>query len=1777
MANKPRSQYFPVPAHLSQTIKALAANPAPRANARAANALLVPPEIPAANGPLPSPPALPNLEVWGINEGAAVTTHEQGLKIYIEQWLNMKIGDTVNLYLNKLLVATDTILSDAQLCERLSMFIDDQHLTAGAHTVYYTIKAFGQEAEPSAVTNIYVKLNPPGGPDDDSGQGHCALILTLPQPIMDNGVDKDAAEAGVVVTIKPYPDMALCDHIKLSWGGKFVDHYVKEDEVGNPIEITVDGTTILAAGDSGSNKLAVAFMVYDVVQNPSADWSAEVRVLVDTGNARLDSPTVDQAFNSELDLEELENEDALVEVYAAVDKGLVIGDTILVKMVGTTTDGDELIWTADPIIVDRLPHVYKAFTPNALVRKLAKTQAVFSYEVERAEVSNLKSKGLFVNIIGEPVRLAAPIAVDQNECALDPDLDGAHVQVPWDDAFEYGSYVYLHWSGTYPDKRPYDPALDPHPVSRNDVAEKEPIVFTVEGKHLKEIEGGTLELFYVLSKDIGGISVDRESAHTSILTVGEPRGELPAPVVPGVEEEVLPPNHEDTTLKVAPYNRMQIGDQIFIKWAGSVVSAPYTDDLPVNKYNLGKTVSFDIDDELVAGNEGGTVDASYWIERVDETTSYSDTLHFSVGEPVVLDPPVISSVEDSKGNNIPEGGSTSDTTVTLKGKAAADQTLQIFDEDSVVGDAVKVSDLGSWQTTLSDLASAAHAIKAVGQYGSNPVSAVYDFTVTEISMLVPPQVPAIIDAELSTADIPNGAMLVVPHWDGMAAGDQVDVTWRDDEGNTLTWFDDITRTEVDQDRVFTAALADVKKSLDSNVTLTYEVTYFADGSTRESEPLDFTVTAPAGPDLPAPEILEAAQGVLDPNNVPNGAEVKIGADAQLKKDDWVRLAWEGQRGAGSAWIDKQVPADGELLIRVGYDTVKANDGHSIELSYIVTRASDGVDSPSPSAIYQVKSAAGDGTLKVMGARFNRGSYRASATPRMISAFHTDTDAPVATQWRYEGETEWSTASSQWRDTRPELQLHARAAGNVVTLRRVNIVGSGADQVVTGEAALAAHRNDGSVVAWGNADNGGSVPVLYTAETVEVCANSAAYATFICRHATGYFYMLTWGSADAGGNYWSLPVAPTEPGIPIAPDASTAVALNNLCSSSMAFAGISPSSHGVLAFGGGEAAVVPPDIAERTDIGRIIGAGNAFAGITTGNKVMAWGDAAAGGLVPPTIAAYADVVDVIGNYYAFAALRSTGQVVAWGDERDGGMVPGSIAALTNVTTLGASTARCFSLITKEGSVKAWGDSTYGGDVPPEIASLTDIVEVTATWRAFAARRADGSVVAWGEADNGGSVTQPISQLKDIVQVVGSAFAFAALRRTGEVVAWGNTTVGADLTSVAAQLTDVRAIYANSQSFAALTADSRVVTWGQPLGGGDSSAVSGLLNGYVSYLVGPTTSTRTLKARPLDDQHNAAPLTASSTPQPLGAWAAPLVSSAEGGLLEPGEDPARVIPINVPLGNLKWKDRVDLYIGDKLVDGIYVPSRPRPEGIGFEVSAGEFLSYLGATVAVYYCVTLADTQDPQPSDEVVLTISSGFKQDASIDLGALGYIIAETGLPSVLPESARMTREAHWGVAPYTYRSSNEAIAIVDDHGTVTALRNGECRITSTDVSTQTQSYALSISGISVVHFLTGNVDWSGMGTVCAEAELTPITLKQFKALWQQYSDHQPVGTHLGWLDYPFWTSDPIGAGTYGTYDLSGADVEGNASSAEQSSRYQAVGVSSNAAQAARFANRAPATK
>jgi hypothetical protein len=83
--------------------------------------------------------------------------------------------------------------------------------------------------------------------------------------------------------------MAEGDDIRLSWGGIFVHHVVTGAEAGRDTDQGARSHH-LEAGDSDS--LALTFEVYDLVDNRSEDWAKETRIIVDTGEARLDAPMI---------------------------------------------------------------------------------------------------------------------------------------------------------------------------------------------------------------------------------------------------------------------------------------------------------------------------------------------------------------------------------------------------------------------------------------------------------------------------------------------------------------------------------------------------------------------------------------------------------------------------------------------------------------------------------------------------------------------------------------------------------------------------------------------------------------------------------------------------------------------------------------------------------------------------------------------------------------------------------------------------------------------------------------------------------------------------------------------------------------------------------------------------------------------------------------------------------------------------------------------------------------------------------------------------------------------------------------------------------------------------------------------------------------------------------------------------------------------------------------------------------------------------------------------
>ena len=116
-----------------------------------------------------------------------------------------------------------------------------------------------------------------------------------------------------------------------------------------------------------------------------------------------------------------------------------------------------------------------------------------------------------------------------------------------------------------------------------------------------------------------------------------------------------------------------------------------------------------------------------------------------------------------------------------------------------------------------------------------------------------------------------------------------------------------------------------------------------------------------------------------------------------------------------------------------------------------------------------ESTSGIRDLKVMGARTQLGSGWASATHKLV-ALDKETLQPVSVDWWYEDESAPRFTGPVFTDTRPNVRLLANSdvyrLGDVINIS--NFGGSG--------SALAAIKNDGTVVAWGMLENGGTSPV-----------------------------------------------------------------------------------------------------------------------------------------------------------------------------------------------------------------------------------------------------------------------------------------------------------------------------------------------------------------------------------------------------------------------------------------------------------------------------------------------------------------------------------------------------------------------------------------------------------------------------------------------------------------------------------------------------------------------------
>ncbi|MGY2443764.1 hypothetical protein [Pseudomonas sp. SDO52101_S400] len=620
-------------------------------------------DVPGRTGPVSQTPL-----VWGLGKAAVLDNFpKQGLLCRAGPWTIMGKGDSLVIFLNSQSVFNTTVDAD-EVDKTLSMFVPAARFNEGSSTLKYAVTRRNDTTpEPSEIMQVLVKLTRPGGHDSDEGPGHSKLKMTIPREILEGGIDKDNIAAGVPITIgpsddgpEPYPDAAAGDVIQVTWGGVFVLYGpLTQDQADGkvPLVVHIGEATIREAEDSDSGGLAVAFEVYDIVDNRSEDWSYEQRVVVAVDATRLDAPICKQALNNVLDIDKLGDADATAQVVAMDGSQFKVGDIPILRLKGTPVEGAPINIEVRGQPLASVPSIPEIAIPNAALRQLAKTQIALSFRLQKADgTADLPSKTQFISVIGEIQRLLAPRALDASQGALDPDLAQARIEIPFDKSFVAGQAIKLFWLGTRSDLSTYLPDLLLRPITGGDISAGVPLLINVPGLHLKQIEGGTLELYYQLLSDdavlgtmnrVNATHAIRESIHAELLNVGEPKKELPEPTVDGVVDGVLTPDTAGTTLTVDYLNTVK-DDEVFCVWLGSKTGR-YEDSVKLSSFTAGQPVPFPIKAELIKGNEGGTVKASYFIKWADSRpTSYSDENTFSVGVKLDLKAPKIKEASDDK-------------------------------------------------------------------------------------------------------------------------------------------------------------------------------------------------------------------------------------------------------------------------------------------------------------------------------------------------------------------------------------------------------------------------------------------------------------------------------------------------------------------------------------------------------------------------------------------------------------------------------------------------------------------------------------------------------------------------------------------------------------------------------------------------------------------------------------------------------------------------------------------------------------------------------------------------------------------------------------------------------------------------------------------------------------------------------------------------------------------------------------------------------------------------
>ncbi|WP_348747911.1 hypothetical protein [Pseudomonas rhodesiae] len=209
-------------------------------------------------------PTLPQANRYGINAMAA--TH---LQVAIAPYLGMEEGDLIELFWNRCFAASRRITA-CKVGTPTHLRVPESFVQDGLAQVYYQVMQVGHGPARSAMTQVCVKTNAPGGqpPALYNDENQNLAPVGLPETIRRYGVNSRQVRRGVPLTIEPYLNMTAGDAITLRWGDVRMDlPEIQARGIGLAVQVWVPAMVIAEAGDDC--RLEVTYCILDRVGNTS--------------------------------------------------------------------------------------------------------------------------------------------------------------------------------------------------------------------------------------------------------------------------------------------------------------------------------------------------------------------------------------------------------------------------------------------------------------------------------------------------------------------------------------------------------------------------------------------------------------------------------------------------------------------------------------------------------------------------------------------------------------------------------------------------------------------------------------------------------------------------------------------------------------------------------------------------------------------------------------------------------------------------------------------------------------------------------------------------------------------------------------------------------------------------------------------------------------------------------------------------------------------------------------------------------------------------------------------------------------------------------------------------------------------------------------------------------------------------------------------------------------------------------------------------------------------